>query len=118
MYLVSNNLKPQRRFTMTGLLPSTEYHLQVEAHNIAGSSTGEYSFYTLTKDGGTTPRGSLEASLLFPYSVNLCRLLISAATSYNSRYSARRTCSPVASDAQKPISLVTARGNRTDKAIK
>lgn len=52
LYLVSNNLKPQRRFTMTGLLPSTEYHLQVEAHNIAGSSTGEYSFYTLTKDGG------------------------------------------------------------------
>ncbi|KAG8307164.1 hypothetical protein J6590_030102 [Homalodisca vitripennis] len=53
--LVSNNLKPQRRFVMTGLLPSSEYQLQVEAHNIAGSSTGEYTFYTLTKDGDLPP---------------------------------------------------------------
>lgn len=37
---------------MTNLLPASEYQLQVEAHNIAGSSTGEYTFYTLTKEGG------------------------------------------------------------------
>lgn len=51
---VSNSLKPQRRFTISNLLPNTEYQLQVEAHNIAGASTGDFQFFTLTKDGGNS----------------------------------------------------------------
>lgn len=50
--LVSNALKPQRRFTLSGLLPSTLYQLRMEAHNVAGSSSAEYNFITLTKEGG------------------------------------------------------------------
>lgn len=34
--LVSNALKPQRRFTLSGLLPTTLYQLRMEAHNVAG----------------------------------------------------------------------------------
>lgn len=49
---VSNSLKPQRRFSIRGLSPASGYQLQVEAHNSAGSSTEEFSFYTLTEDGG------------------------------------------------------------------
>ncbi|KAE8748711.1 hypothetical protein FOCC_FOCC004514 [Frankliniella occidentalis] len=49
--LVSNSLKPQRRFSINGLTPASGYQLQVEANNIAGSSTEEYTFFTLTKDG-------------------------------------------------------------------
>lgn len=49
---MSNALKPQRRFTVSGLNPASIYHLKIEAHNIAGSSTAEYTFVTLTKDGG------------------------------------------------------------------
>lgn len=50
--LVSNALKPQRRFTMSGLLPSTLYQLRMEAHNVAGTSSVDFNFITLTKDGG------------------------------------------------------------------
>lgn len=50
--LVSNALKPQRRFTLAGLLPSTVYQLRMEAHNVAGSSSADFNFITLTKDGG------------------------------------------------------------------
>lgn len=50
--LVSNALKPQRRFTLSGLLPSTVYQLRMEAHNVAGSSSADFNFITLTKDGG------------------------------------------------------------------
>ncbi|XP_068083857.1 cell adhesion molecule Dscam2 [Anabrus simplex] len=53
--LVSNGLKPQRRFTVSGLSPSSFYRIKIEAHNIAGSSTAEYSFITLTKDGDAPP---------------------------------------------------------------
>ncbi|XP_024084690.1 Down syndrome cell adhesion molecule-like protein Dscam2 [Cimex lectularius] len=53
--LVSNNVKPQKKFTVTGLLSATEYNLQVEAQNIAGSSVGEFQFFTLTKDGELPP---------------------------------------------------------------
>ncbi|XP_073976314.1 Down syndrome cell adhesion molecule 2 isoform X7 [Rhodnius prolixus] len=53
--LVSNSVKPQKKFTVPGLLSSSEYNLQVEAHNIAGSSIGEFQFYTLTKDGELPP---------------------------------------------------------------
>lgn len=50
--LVSNALKPQRRFTIAGLLPSTLYQLKMEAHNVAGVSKTDFTFVTLTKDGG------------------------------------------------------------------
>ncbi|KAL1130463.1 hypothetical protein AAG570_011711 [Ranatra chinensis] len=53
--LVSNNVKPQKKFTVTGFLSSTEYNLQVEATNIAGSSQREFRFFTLTKDGELPP---------------------------------------------------------------
>ncbi|XP_058831707.1 cell adhesion molecule Dscam2 isoform X12 [Topomyia yanbarensis] len=54
-HLVSNALKPQRRFTLSGLLPSTLYQLKMEAHNVAGSTNSEYTFVTLTKDGDPPP---------------------------------------------------------------
>ncbi|XP_035789913.1 Down syndrome cell adhesion molecule-like protein Dscam2 isoform X6 [Anopheles albimanus] len=54
-HLVSNALKPQRRFTLSGLLPSTMYRLKMEAHNVAGSTNAEYTFWTLTKDGDPPP---------------------------------------------------------------
>lgn len=50
--LVSNALKPQRRFTIGGLFPSTLYQLKMEAHNVAGVSNADFTFVTLTKDGG------------------------------------------------------------------
>lgn len=50
--LVSNNVKMQRRFLVTNLSPSTVYQLKVEAYNIAGNNQAEFSFVTLTKDGG------------------------------------------------------------------
>lgn len=50
--LVSNALKPQRRFTISALFPSTLYQLKMEAHNVAGVSNAEYTFVTLTKEGG------------------------------------------------------------------
>lgn len=50
--LVSNALKPQRRFTIAGLLPSTLYQLKMEAHNVAGVANADFTFVTLTKDGG------------------------------------------------------------------
>ena len=34
------------------LVPSTQYIIKVEAHNVAGYSMEEFSFITLTKDGG------------------------------------------------------------------
>lgn len=54
--LVSNALKPQRRFTLSGLLPSTLYQLRMEAHNVAGSSSADFNFITLTKEGGKNAR--------------------------------------------------------------
>lgn len=45
-------MKPQRKASITGLLPATEYHIQVEGHNTAGYSAGDFYFFTLTKDGG------------------------------------------------------------------
>jgi len=50
--LVSNALKPQRRFLISGIKPSTLYQLKMEAHNVAGSTTSDFTFVTLTKDGG------------------------------------------------------------------
>ncbi|XP_046808500.1 Down syndrome cell adhesion molecule-like protein Dscam2 [Lucilia cuprina] len=53
--LVSNALKPQRRFTISGLQPSTLYQLRMEAHNVAGVSQAEFTFVTLTKEGDPPP---------------------------------------------------------------
>lgn len=50
--LVSNALKPQRRFTIPGLIASTLYQLRMEAHNVAGSSNADFTFITSTRDGG------------------------------------------------------------------
>lgn len=50
--LVSNALKPHRRFIISNLQPSTLYQLKVEAHNSAGSTTADFSFVTLTINGG------------------------------------------------------------------
>lgn len=52
IFSVSNALKPQRKTSITGLTPATHYIVKVEAYNIAGSSMEEFSFITLTKDGG------------------------------------------------------------------
>lgn len=50
--IVSNAMKPQRRTSITGLTPATKYAVKLEAHNIAGFSTEDFGFVTLTKDGG------------------------------------------------------------------
>lgn len=50
--LVSNALKPQRRFTIPGLIASTLYQLRMEAHNVAGNVNADFTFVTSTKDGG------------------------------------------------------------------
>lgn len=50
--LVSNALKPQRKTSITGLTPAAQYVVKLEAHNVAGYSTEEFAFMTLTKDGG------------------------------------------------------------------
>lgn len=50
--LVSNALKPQRRFTISNLIPATMYQLRMEAHNVAGTSSADFTFATPTRDGG------------------------------------------------------------------
>ncbi|XP_050537388.1 cell adhesion molecule Dscam2 isoform X2 [Daktulosphaira vitifoliae] len=51
----TENLKNQRKFTITGLIPATEYHIQVEGHNAAGSSLADYYLFTLTENGEPPP---------------------------------------------------------------
>lgn len=63
--LVSNALKPQRRFILTGLLPATLYQLRMEAHNVAGVSNADFNFVTLTKDGGMYQSNSISFLGLF-----------------------------------------------------
>ncbi|KAJ8924818.1 hypothetical protein NQ315_000972 [Exocentrus adspersus] len=53
--LVSNALKPQRKTSITGLTPAMQYVVKLEAHNVAGFSTEEFAFMTLTKDGDIPP---------------------------------------------------------------
>ncbi|XP_049818857.1 Down syndrome cell adhesion molecule-like protein Dscam2 isoform X3 [Aethina tumida] len=53
--LVSNALKPQRKTSITGLTPAAQYVVKLEAHNVAGYSTEEFAFMTLTKDGDVPP---------------------------------------------------------------
>ncbi|XP_011331013.2 Down syndrome cell adhesion molecule-like protein Dscam2 isoform X5 [Ooceraea biroi] len=55
--LVSNNVKMQRRYVVTNLAPSSVYQLKIEAHNVAGSNQAEFTFVTLTKEGGLSKRG-------------------------------------------------------------
>lgn len=50
--LVGKQLKPQKRYTIGPLTPSTLYQLKVDAVNMAGMTTGDFTFVTLTKDGG------------------------------------------------------------------
>jgi hypothetical protein len=50
--LVSNALKPQKRFIVNNLQPSTMYQLRMEAYNIAGHISQDFTAVTLTKDGG------------------------------------------------------------------
>lgn len=49
---VAKSLKPQKRYTIQNLQPATLYQLKVEAINVAGMTTGDFTFVTLTKDGG------------------------------------------------------------------
>lgn len=63
--LVSNALKPQRRFSISSLKPSTLYQLKMEAHNVAGSTTQDFTFVTLTKDGGKIYAKVICRNLLF-----------------------------------------------------
>lgn len=74
--LVSNALKPQRRFTIPGLNPSTLYQLRMEAHNVAGSSTADFSFVTLTKDGDAPPPELLHRGHRAPVFYNNTKFLI------------------------------------------
>lgn len=55
-------MKPQRRFTITSLKPSTLYQLKMEAHNIAGVSEGDFNFVTMTKDGDPPPHDLIHRS--------------------------------------------------------
>uniref|UniRef100_A0A336M1C8 CSON009678 protein n=1 Tax=Culicoides sonorensis TaxID=179676 RepID=A0A336M1C8_CULSO len=52
---IAKSLKPQKRFTIHGLQPATLYQLKVEAMNVAGMTTGDFTFVTLTKDGDPPP---------------------------------------------------------------
>lgn len=77
---MSNALKPQRRFTISGLQPSTLYQLHMEAHNVAGVSQAEFTFVTLTKDGDPPPpeivqRGQTRSTMFYS-NVNLLIPLI------------------------------------------
>lgn len=51
--MVSNHVKPTERiFSVSELIPSTEYQLKVTAQNNAGSTVAIYNFTTLTTLGG------------------------------------------------------------------
>lgn len=49
---VKHSLKPPKRYTINALMPASVYQLKIEAHNVAGSSMAEFTFVTLTKEGG------------------------------------------------------------------
>lgn len=61
-FAVSNALKPQRRFTITSLKPSTLYQLKMEAHNVAGVADADFTFVTMTKDGDLPPPDLIQRS--------------------------------------------------------
>ncbi|CAG2057789.1 unnamed protein product [Timema podura] len=90
----SNNLQMQKSFTLNGLIPGTEYHLLVKAHNNAGAVTAEYRFQTLNKLGGTVSpswkrSGSsgdvtfyLEPKLIIPLVVSIVAVLLACFAVY------------------------------------
>ncbi len=57
---VTNDLLPQPRYSIRGLIPDTEYDLRVTAHNHAGSTAIGYRARTLPENysGATGPYGS------------------------------------------------------------
>ncbi|XP_043281864.1 Down syndrome cell adhesion molecule-like protein Dscam2 isoform X2 [Venturia canescens] len=52
--LVSNNIEPQRSYTLSELQPGTTYEIRVRAHNNAGSSSAEYKITTLQPHSTST----------------------------------------------------------------
>lgn len=78
MISVSNALKPQRRFTISGLSPSEVYQLRVEAHNVAGSSAAEFTAVTLTEDGQLPPADIVHRSKSYINIFLQNRVLVSA----------------------------------------
>lgn len=62
---MSNSVKMQRRFVVTNLQPSSVYQLKVETHNVAGSNQAEFTFVTLTKEGGKLS----DIAILLPKSI-------------------------------------------------
>ncbi|XP_025423992.1 Down syndrome cell adhesion molecule-like protein Dscam2 isoform X3 [Sipha flava] len=58
----ADNLRNQRKFTIIGLMPATEYQVQVEGHNAAGSTLADYYFFTLTENGEEPPPELVETS--------------------------------------------------------
>lgn len=51
--LCSNHVEPtERTYTVTDLLPATEYELKITAHNNAGDTVAIYNFTTYTLTGG------------------------------------------------------------------
>ncbi|CRL00266.1 CLUMA_CG013539, isoform A [Clunio marinus] len=75
--LVSNALKPQRRFTISSLKPSTLYQLKIEAHNVAGSTTQDFTFVTLTIHGDSPPIDIEQRRNRSKYSLSDPRIIIS-----------------------------------------
>ncbi|XP_063226995.1 cell adhesion molecule Dscam2 [Bacillus rossius redtenbacheri] len=52
--LVSNNVQPMERvYSIVDLVPATNHHLRITAHNNAGSTVAYYNFTTLTVEGVT-----------------------------------------------------------------
>lgn len=49
---VANNLKTEGNYVLLHLEPATWYNVRITAHNLAGFSTHEYEFATLTITGG------------------------------------------------------------------
>nr|XP_018897402.1 PREDICTED: Down syndrome cell adhesion molecule-like protein Dscam2 isoform X3 [Bemisia tabaci] len=54
------NVRMKMKFVISGLVPSSEYVLQVYAVNLAGSSVGDFTFFTLNKDGEPLPQAILK----------------------------------------------------------
>jgi len=71
----------QRRFVVTNLAPSSVYQLKVEAHNVAGSNQAEFTFVTLTKEGGKSADKSdwqsCCAIIVLGIELNSCRSFVS-----------------------------------------
>lgn len=49
---VTDHAQPGTSYTISGLEPSTFYHLRITAYNKRGYTNTEYKVSTLTQDGG------------------------------------------------------------------